>query len=642
MSRPERQPGTASGEVVMTREQFADHVAQLRAQFTSPVPRLDNHLLRPGTGSPWPDTNVPPLEDRYVSTSTGLLLPAETAPGSIHSVMKTYMTASEILGGPLSRELIGRLLGQVSVADTLGICGGLLKRLRERDGDTRAKHLALVAEFCVGDTRRTAEALVRDHSIFLAPQLLLAVAKLAIVLESPDRETTAPNPVVNIIQVELGLGDYLGALPDDEAHQWGDLPKTLALELVANQHFNRTEDVKAMLGRYEAQWNLLPMKRDPQLAAEHERLFEAHTGATLEDCAYVGFGLLATAMSGSTRLGPAQVDQWTGTPGQQAALGLYVADAAVVRELLLEEIDAFGLDWCANTLRRYPFIRHDDGSITLVDIDHLVERLAGTAAYFEVLAAIEASPGSRRERKQRFGDFKRLRGLVAEDLVAESMAVLATPAVGGAKRLWTEADMAQMWPDESGCDFVLDFGSAWVAVEVVSHALTVPTSTANSSKKLDDDIQMIAIDKAQQLDATVRRILSDETAFTGLPPVAGKPIHPVIVATSGFPVNAITTSVIRERVQKTGALQHPRVGPLEVIDQGDLENIEYQQVTGANSFADLLAKKSTAGMRDLAMDQFMHTELHLELNRPPRLDAVGSRFTERMEKRGREQAGEAA
>jgi hypothetical protein len=280
--------------------------------------------------------------------------------------------------------------------------------------------------------------------------------------------------------------------------------------------------------------------------------------------------------------------------------------------------------------------------VTLVDIEHLVARLAGAAAHFEVLDAIGADSTSTRERKRRFGDFKRLRGLVAEDLVGESLAVMAPHAVGTAKHIWTEADLNELWPDEPGCDFVLDFGTAWVCVEVVSHALTVPTATANSAKKLDDDIEMIALGKATQLDSTVRRLLDEESALTGRPAVPGKVIHPVIVATSGFPVNAITTSVIRERIARTKTLQHPRIGLLEIIDQGDLENIEYQQVTGSHSFADILSKKSRAGMRDLAMDQFMHTELHLELKRPPRLDDLGSRFMDRMMARAKQQLEAAA
>lgn len=634
--------GPGVHQVVLTREQFAVHVAQLRETFTSPVPGLDARLLQPPAGSPWSDTNVPALADRYLPTAGGLLVPAATAPGSLHSTMKTYMTASEILGGPMPKHVIERLLQQVSVADALAIVGGLIKRVRERDADTTTKQLRMVAEFCRGDTRKLAEALARDHSVFLAPQLLLAVAKLAVLVEPADRETTAADPVATIIQVELGLGDYLGTLEEDETRQWGELPESLALELVANQHFNRTEDIKAMMGRYEALWNVLPARRDPALANLHHDLFMEHTGATLDDCAYVGFGLLATAMAQATRLGPASIDRWTATPGQRAALDLFIADVDDVRALLLEELGEFGLDWSANTFRRFPFVRHPDGSVTLVDIDHLVARLSGAAAHFEVLAAIEAVPTSARERKRRYGDFKRFRGLVAEDLVGESLVAMAPPAIGGARFLWTEEDMNGMWPDEPGCDFVVDFGTAWVCVEVVSHALTVPTATAKSVERLDADIDMIAVGKAAQLEATIQRLVADESAFTGQGPVPGKPIHPVVVATNGFPVNPITTSVIRERLASSGLLTHPRVGPLEIIDQGDLENIEHEQVTGSFSLADLLGRKAHAGMRDLAMDQFMHTELHLGLNRPPRLDLLGSQFMDRMLKRAKEQMGEAA
>lgn len=634
--------GPSVQPVTFTRSEFAAHMDDLRSRLAPPVPGIESSLLTPSSEQAWGDTSVPVLADRYVKTPTGLILPVGSAPGSLKSVMKTYMTASEILGGVMSPEMIGTLLSQVSVADTVAMCGGLVRRLRDRDAEMVPVQMALVDEYCQGRTKAIAQALVNDHSVFLAPQLLLAVAKLAIVLEDPDRETTAEDPLANIIRVELGLGDWMGALPDNEHSQWGDLPESLALELVANQHFNRSDDLKATLARYEARWNVLPAQRDAVLAAEHERLFEERTGATLEDCAFVGFGLLAGALRGTSRFHPNHLTQWTSTPGQAAALNLYVADEKEVRNLLLAEMEAFGLDWSANTFRRYPLIRHADGSATLVDPDHLIGRMAGSAAHFEIEAAIKESPKSVKERKRMYGDFKRFRGLVAEDLVRQSLREMTPGLPGGAQQLWTEDDLKAMWPNETACDFVLDLGEAWVCIEVVSHALTASVATATSTVKLDNDIKIVALEKAAQLDATIQRLISDESAFTGQPPVPGKRIYPVVVATSGFPVNALTTSVIRERVASAGLLRQPVTGPLEIVDQGDLEHIEYQQLCGNFTFADLLRLKTEAGMRNLAMDQFMYTEMHLELKRPPRSDALGSNFTERMLNRAKGQIQDAA
>ncbi len=79
------------------------------------------------------------------------------------------------------------MVSEVPALDLLSAIGALMVFLRREGVTDRQAQLRLVDDFCVGDTKRIASALVRDRWLFLAPQPLLAVAKLALVAGDPSR-----------------------------------------------------------------------------------------------------------------------------------------------------------------------------------------------------------------------------------------------------------------------------------------------------------------------------------------------------------------------------------------------------------------------------------------------------------------------
>lgn len=629
----------------------AAELQRLRQQWAGPSPAGlcgSSELLLPDAGEVrWFASNIPVLAVEFVPTSSGLVIPAQSAPGSLlRSTMKTYMTSEQILGRPLLPEEIGELVCGISVQDLLSCVGWLMCRLRYNGVSDRETHLALAEQLLVGRSKTLATALINDHSMLLAPQVLLAVTKFGVLLGELDRPTSDQEAVLgDVVAAELGIADWLTAGIDDEDRQWGSYPEKLALEMVANQQFNRSFDDGAALGRHAALWDQLPKRRDPELAAVHEAAFLERTGATLADAFYVGSLLFTHSRAhGQAVFGPDHLQSLNLTPGQTAAVDLYVADVARVRSLLLDEVERVGpvnaLRWAAMTMRRFPLARHPSGVITLFDPEFLLQRTCGMAAHWELNHHFN-KVGGRRGRRL-YGDFKRFRGLVAEDYVGESLNAQAPVVSGTARRLWTEGDLQAEWPDEQSCDFVIDFGTSWVCVEVVSHSLREKPSTASSVDQLDGDLTMMVEDKAAQLHATVERLRTDDSPLTGRPASVGKRLYPVIVATAGFPIGPVTTNVIWDRLAAAGLLQHPLVGPLEVLDLDDLEAIEAVQEAGGPSFADILASKSTGRMSAADMGQFMYFELHLPLKRPSRLESLMRGQFDRLLEQARRGTEEAA
>jgi hypothetical protein len=529
--------------------------------------------------------------------------------------MRPYMTASEVLGAPLSPEEVRHYVTAAPVRDLLACVGWLMLFIRKHELMAPETSGDLVDRLLVGDAKMRAQALLRSGSVTLAPQVLIAVAKLALMLHDPKRQATSSEPMHDVVAAALGLAEYLGTDDEGEA-QWAGQSAALSMELVSNQHFNSTLDEGSALSRYWAHWHDLPRTRDPEAAEAHETAFEQATGVSLTTCFRVGFLLYAHANSTDVALFPpdyAAANRFD--DDDRRALDLFTTEVEQARELVRDEVARTGFDWSANTLRRFPLIRHPDGSMTLIDPDFLVQRACGSAAYWELHNHFK------RSGKQQWGDFKRFRGLVVEDSVAEGLESLTRSPDGGAQRLWTERELQQAWPGLKCCDFVLDFGMDWVCVEVVSHMLSEAASTGRSTEALDKEIRIVVEEKATQLDATALRLLQDESVLTGRPSVPGRRVLPVVVAGYGFPVNPITMSVIHDRLADAELLADSRIGPLEILDERNLEEMEQVQESGGPAFNELLRSKQAAGMRLASMDQFLFHELRLRLHRPSRMKA---------------------
>jgi hypothetical protein len=223
---------------------------------------------------------------------------------------------------------------------------------------------------------------------------------------------------------------------------------------------------------------------------------------------------------------------------------------------------------------------------------------------------------------------------VVERHVRDGVEAMAAQLTGGARRIWDDDDQQAAWgkrsKKEKACDLLIDYGWAWVCIEVVSGRLTQKSVARGSGGDFDQDVDKLVEDKLEQLDATIRNLRDREAELTGRAPMPGKRFFPVVLAGYGFPANPITMSVIQQRTAAAGLLQGPDVGAVEILDFDTLEQVEAVAEQGGPSFADLLAGKQTANLRLASLDQYMHFERKLELRRPRRVGAILQRVFRRI------------
>lgn len=615
---------------------LAKRLQRLQRQLTGGEPPgvPTGYLQRPEDGRLlWSGTAAPVIGAiQLTRTASGLYVPASAAAGPAPiDAMAVYLTGEDVLGRPLTTDEVGAALASASAEDFIGFAAHLLGRLEAHGNLDMGFQRTVAAELFGQPTLARVQNAISNGQRLLASQVLLAVMKAALLLCPPGRAPTRfQHGMEPFLVVMLGIAQWLGLEPPATTGTWGDFPEWLSLEMVRNQVFNAESNDGSTLARYQRLWRELPAELAGQPGAvDVEGAFERATGVGLDELLATGFPMLGSAGKGAVRFAPAYS---TGTAiaarHRAAALGLLAIDIDRMRALIRDETQRSGFEWGFTSFRRYPLIRMANGDLILLSSRFLLDRIAGGAAYWEL------DEHFKRQGKQAFYGFRIFHGQVVERHVRDGIEAMAVRLPGGGRRVWDEHDQQTTWSTkgktEKACDIVIDYGWAWVCIEVVSGRLTQKSVARGTGGDFDQDVDKLVEDKLEQLDATIRNLRRREATLTGRSPMPGKRFFPVVLAGYGFPANPITMSVIQQRAAGAGLLQGSDVGAVEILDFDTLEQVEAAAEQGGPSLADLLAGKQNARLRLASLDQYMHFERGLDLRRPRRIDAILQRTFRRI------------
>jgi hypothetical protein len=578
----------------------------------------------------WPGTTVPRLGViPAAQTASGLIVPASAVAGPAPiDTMSTYLTNTEVLGRPLTDAELDPLLKSATDEHFIMEAATWLALLEQHGSLDVDLQLEAAGKMFAEPARTKVQNLIRTGYRLLAPQVLLAVIKAALLVSpagTPARadNNTGSNPFTLAM---LSVADRLGVQADGDGGLWGSYPADLSLEVARNQSFNADHNFGSLLARYHRLWHDLPGQSAGEPGAvDVEGVFEQVTGVTLDDLLLVGAPAIGAAERGRVRFERGYFYDHIPLPKAKldAALRLLATDKATMRALVRQESQAGGFDWSYTTFRRFPMLHADNGDLILLSPVFLQERLTGGAAYWTLHDHFLNQGTAAVDR------FRSFHGRVVERYARESIQQIVPELPGGARRLWYEEDMQRAWSPKRGkvsvCDIAIDYGWSWVCIEVVSGRLTQKTLTGGTAADFDQDVAKLIEKKVNQLDATIRHLDRAEEKLTGRPRTAGRRIYPVVLVAHGFPVNPITMSELHERVARAGLLQGSHVGRLEIIDLDEPEQVEALHESGGPSLARLLADKQTANLYRTALNQYLYFE---PLARPDRQGRLGRKVME--------------
>jgi hypothetical protein len=363
------------------------------------------------------------------------------------------------------------------------------------------------------------------------------------------------------------------------------------------------------MARFVRQWLELPAERaDEKRVLDLEQAFAEVTGAPLRDVVVVAVALWAHSALGQPYV-PAEylaVRGWS-SDRLSAALRLFTADPVMLRGLLRTEAAEHDLAWITSTLERYPVIRLDDGALLVLDRNLLVRRVFGGLLVCDITTPLDDGDRSARRRASR------IRGCVQHLAEVYALELLAAVAAGGpaAPRVFDDAALQRAFarPGRRIADAAVDYGDAWVVVEVTTSKLK-RESVAAAADALSDDLDKL-VEEAEQIDSTIAALRSEEPALTGAPAVSARRFYPLLVVAEGFPVNVISTELLRQRVRRRGLLTGTDVAALEVVDTVELAMLQALAEQGGPSMRDVLASKEKAvfyraSVRDYLLRESSH------------------------------------
>jgi hypothetical protein len=583
----------------------------------------------------WPGTTVPNLGAIPARrTGSGLIVPASAVAGPAPiDAMSVYLTGADVFGRPVSGQELEQLHRSATDEHFIMEAATWLALLEHHGSLEVDFQLEAAARMFVEPVRTKVQNLIRNGSRLLAPQVLLAVIKAALLVSPPGAPARAdnnqgPNPFTVAM---LGVADRLGAQTTGDSELWGSYPADVSLEVARNQHFNADHNFGSLLARHQRLWHDLPgqLAGEPG-AVDMEGVFEQVTGVAFDDLLLIGIPAIGAAERGQVRFQRAYFYENIPLPQAKldAAFRLLAADKATMRTLVGQESQAAGFDWSFTSFRQYPMLHADNGDIILLSPVFLQERLTGGAAYWILHDHFLGQGAAAVDR------FRSFHGRVVERHAQESIERMVPELPGGARRVWYEEDMQRAWSPRRGkvsvCDIAIDYGGAWVCIEVVSGRLTQKSLSGGTAADFDQDVAKLVEKKVKQLDATIRHLDRDEEKLTGRPRTPGRRIYPVVLAAYGFPVNPITMAEIHERVGQAGLMQGAHIGRLEIIDLDELEQVEALHESDGTSLAMLLADKQTANLFRTALNQYLYFERRVPLARPDRQGRLGGEVMERI------------
>ncbi len=281
---------------------------RLRQELASqePAELRRAYIARPEAGRPvWPGTTVPRLGVIPITqTPSGLTVPASAVSGPAPiDAMSVYLTSTNVIGRPLSDAELEQQLKSATDEYFVMEAATWLARLEHHGSLDIDLQLAAAAKMSVEPALTKVQNLIRSGYRLLAPQILLAVIKAALLVSPPGTPARAddngPNPFTFAM---LGVADRLGMQPDESGELWGSYPTDVSLEVARNQSFNADHNFGALLARYQRLWHDLPS----QLAGEPgavdvEGVFEQVTGVALDDLLLVGGPVTGAASQGRVR-----------------------------------------------------------------------------------------------------------------------------------------------------------------------------------------------------------------------------------------------------------------------------------------------------------------------------------------------------
>jgi hypothetical protein len=226
--------------------------------------------------------------------------------------------------------------------------------------------------------------------------------------------------------------------------------------------------------------------------------------------------------------------------------------------------------------------------------------------------------------------FERVRTAFNEYSERYAIEVLeALASTHGVKRVYSEVDLKRAYRGQQVADVAIDYGDAWVIVEVSTIRAERDTINGVDLSGPIQDREKIT-KKARQISATIDAIRREEARLTGIKRTNRVIFYPVLVLVEGFPSNPLVNSKLREHLAASALLTGGDTAPIEIIDSTELDMIEGISESAGPSLVEILARKWRSNFHADSVRNFLVGDQRYSPQRPRRVKQAFREFLSRV------------
>lgn len=429
---------------------------------------------------------------------------------------------------------------------------------------------------------------LNEGRMVLFPQQLLATIKL--VLTSKDIPTGLSAAVDEQMAsqmwfVMLAVADHLSCEFDEDIAKCGPT-RALVRESVRNMSLHSSETLGTLFARY---WRLLyelPQEDRVRSARDYMDiggLFKEYLGFSVPRMIAMGIGIMTKFLSADDNL-----EVIVGIEPEEWFRSTSISTSEVNRlmGMLSLKVPVDGGDdhffYNYQAFRDHPLVRFQDAYVP-AHIPYLQDKLS--EGLFWLLNDSISEEKSQKQQFRRF--FGRLVEVYVQDLLARIVG--DSPLLS--QRLWTEFAYGR---SQKSPDAIVSYGDTLIFFEIIaSRPKYRATVVAGSCQALDDDIRILVTDPAKQLNKTITNFFKGAFVPQGLVPSSKTRVVPVIVSLNTLPQTVALRNIIAEKLTELNYLQDERIDRLEILDIGELEQIESAVLRRGTSLLQIVEERRT-------------------------------------------------
>jgi hypothetical protein len=576
------------------------------------------------------------IQSRWRGTESGLILPEYMAlPPSPIDQITVFLSSHEIFGvAPSLRSFVEQMknMSSENVLINVAIIFANLRRPGARREDVDKVY---ATQWFLEPVRtRVLNLLRQPNRGLIVPQVLYLAVQHAMVFSG---DMLLPGISEGIFPLALlVIGESLGAdLDGNDGVVVSRVPGALGREMISNQLLNTTTDEAHMIARFFRIWIELPreLEGEPEVA-DMAKGYEELVGVPLSDVLAVGLMLF----SATAALRPVMPKEYlAGLPwGDERltrSLDVFVADMPEFRYAVLQEVRAATTEWMFDSIGRYPVVRLWHGGLVVLDSNLLLNRLFGWLPIYDIaFAARRKGDAGKKKAHQLQQSLRRL----TEKYCAEVLDAIA-PSMQNHRRVYHDAQLRRAFSGKRTrgvkiADAVIDYGDAWVVIELTTSKLKRESVFGISDAAVVEDLTKL-VGEVEQIDSTIKELRAREERLTERVSLTRRRFYPLLVTAEGFPVNPVSLTLLREHVQDAGLLKEDDIAPLEVADIFELEIVEGLQEHGGPGLRELLEGKQRAGLWRCSLHDYILVELHLDSARPRRISRLWRGSVDKLSRR---------